>query len=75
MLRAVNLDGDGQADLVNHGGVDRAVYTYPVENYDYWGRKLVRDDLSFGQFGDVLPRGSTIRKDGARNARATGDRR
>jgi MOSC domain-containing protein YiiM len=52
MLRAVNLDGDGQADLVNHGGVDRAVYAYPVENYDYWGRELVRDDLSFGQFGE-----------------------
>jgi MOSC domain-containing protein YiiM len=54
MLRAVNLDGDGQADLVNHGGVDRVVYASPVENYVYWGRKLVRDDLSFGQFGDVF---------------------
>ena len=30
----------------------RAVYAYPVENYDYWGRELVRDDLSFGQFGE-----------------------
>jgi len=52
VLRALNLDGDGQADLVNHGGVHRAAYAYPVENYDHWGRELGRDDLSFGQFGE-----------------------
>ena len=52
MLREFNLDGDGQADLVNHGGLHRAVYAYTVEHYDYWGRDLVRDDLSFGQFGE-----------------------
>ena len=52
VLRELNLDGDGQADLVNHGGLHRAVYAYPVENYDYWGRELSRDDLSFGQFGE-----------------------
>ena len=52
MLRTLNLDGDGQADLVNHGGVDRAVYVYSTENYDYWGRELGRGDLTFGQFGE-----------------------
>jgi MOSC domain-containing protein YiiM len=52
VLRELNLDGDGQADLVNHGGLHRAVYAYLVENYDYWGRELGRDDLSFGQFGE-----------------------
>ena len=52
VLRELNLDGDGQADLVNHGGLHRAVYVYTVENYDYWGRELGRGDFSFGQFGE-----------------------
>ena len=52
VLRGLNLDGDGQADLVNHGGLHRAAYVYPVENYEYWSRELDRDDLSFGQFGE-----------------------
>lgn len=36
VLRATNLDGDRQADLVNHGGRDKAVYLYPSEHYDSW---------------------------------------
>ncbi len=52
MLRELNLDGDGQADLTVHGGVHQAVYVYPVEHYDYWREKLGRNDLSFGQFGE-----------------------
>lgn len=51
-LRRLNLDGDGQADLVNHGGPHRAAYAYPVENYGYWGRELDRADFAFGQFGE-----------------------
>jgi MOSC domain-containing protein YiiM len=52
MLRALNLDGDGQADLANHGGIHRAAYAYSIENYDYWRRELGRADLGFGQFGE-----------------------
>jgi MOSC domain-containing protein YiiM len=52
MLRTLNLEGDGQADLVNHGGVYRAVYAYSIENYDYWQRELGRTDFTFGQFGE-----------------------
>ncbi len=52
MLRALNLDGDGQADLANHGGIYRAAYAYSIENYDYWRRELGRADLAFGQFGE-----------------------
>ncbi len=52
MLRELNLDGDGQADLTVHGGVHQAVYAYPMEHYDYWRQKLGRDDLAFGQFGE-----------------------
>jgi MOSC domain-containing protein YiiM len=52
MLRTTNLDGDGQADLENHGGVDRAAYAYSIENYDHWQRELGRDEFAFGQFGE-----------------------
>ena len=31
MVRSLNLDGDGQADLTVHGGADKAVYVYPFE--------------------------------------------
>lgn len=52
MLRTLNLDGDGQADLKAHGGTYKAAYVYSIENYDYWKRELGRPDFSFGQFGE-----------------------
>jgi ferredoxin-NADP reductase/MOSC domain-containing protein YiiM/predicted pyridoxine 5'-phosphate oxidase superfamily flavin-nucleotide-binding protein len=52
MLRRLNLDGDGQADLWGHGGTFRAVYVYSRENYDYWRRELGRDDVGYGKFGE-----------------------
>jgi len=52
MLRTLNLDGDEQADLSVHGGVDKAVYVYSIENYDYWKQALRRDELPYGQFGE-----------------------
>lgn len=51
-LRRFNLDGDGQGDLAVHGGVDKAVYAYPNEHYEWWRRELLRDDLTYGQFGE-----------------------
>ena len=51
-LGGLNLDGDGQADLVGHGGIYKAVHAYSIENYDYWKRELGRDDFSYGQFGE-----------------------
>lgn len=52
LLRRLNLDGDSQADLQNHGGVYQAVYAYTYENYRHWARELGRDDFSTGQFGE-----------------------
>ncbi len=52
MLRALNLYGDGQADLENHGGPFRAAYAYTYENYDYWRERLKLEDLPFGRFGE-----------------------
>jgi MOSC domain-containing protein YiiM len=54
MVRRMNLDGDRQADLSVHGGVDKAVYVYPFEHYAEWARELGRNDLSYGQFGENL---------------------
>lgn len=31
-----NLDGDGQADLSVHGGLDKAIYCYPARHADWW---------------------------------------
>jgi MOSC domain-containing protein YiiM len=54
MLRTLNLDGDGQADLTVHGGVDKAVYAYPSEHYGYWRNELPDVALSWGAFGENL---------------------
>ena len=52
MLRELNVDGDGQADLVGHGGIYKAAYVYSFENYRYWENELGRSDFEFGQFGE-----------------------
>ncbi|MEH1765999.1 MOSC domain-containing protein [Nostoc sp.] len=52
MVRELNLDGDRQADLTVHGGVDKAVYVYPFEHYDYWRSELPDTELTFGIFGE-----------------------
>ena len=51
-LRALNMDGDGQADLSVHGGEYKAVYCYPLEHYDYWKNELPGRDLPMGMFGE-----------------------
>jgi len=53
-LRFLNLDGDRQADLTVHGGVDKAVYAYPLEHYDYWRGELPEMELPWGMFGENL---------------------
>ncbi len=53
-LRSLNLEGDAQADLTVHGGVDKAVYAYPVEHYAYWRSELPEMDLPYGMFGENL---------------------
>jgi MOSC domain-containing protein YiiM len=35
-VRALGIDGDEQADLSVHGGVDKAVYAYPSEHWAWW---------------------------------------
>ncbi len=53
-MRALNLEGDRQADLSVHGGRDKAVYAYPSEHYAYWERELPGVELPWGSFGENL---------------------
>ncbi|MEO8664878.1 MAG: MOSC domain-containing protein [Ignavibacteria bacterium] len=49
-----NIEGDEQSDLRVHGGVDKAIYSYDVEYYDYWKKQINRDDWNPGLFGENL---------------------
>ena len=48
------LDGDQQGDLQLHGGVDKAVYVYPKEHYEYWHKEFPNLALPWGMFGENL---------------------
>jgi len=50
----LGADGDQQADLVGHGGEQRALFVYQIESYRYWQKFLGRDDFPMGQFGENL---------------------
>ncbi len=50
-LSDTNLAGDGQADLVHHGGPDRALLIYSAEHYPAWEARFGRL-LSYGSFGE-----------------------
>ena len=53
-VKTLNIEGDGQADLIGHGGEFRAVYVYSFDNYAYWEGELRRTDFKFGEFGENL---------------------
>lgn len=53
-VRFTNLDGDGQADLANHGGADKAVLAYAAAHYPDWRAELGVADLPHGGFGENL---------------------
>jgi MOSC domain-containing protein YiiM len=58
-VRKLGLDGDEQADLTVHGGLEKAVYAYPVEHYAFWQAQqsaaLKRDQpLPYGSMGENL---------------------
>ena len=54
-MRSLNLDGDQQADLTVHGGIEKAIYAYPMEHYAYWRQELPDQPLPWGTFGENLP--------------------
>lgn len=53
-LYKLNLEGDKQADLTVHGGIDKAVYSYPSEHYKFWKKEIKDFEYSWGTFGENL---------------------
>jgi len=51
--RGVNLEGDDQADRKAHGGPDKSVYAYSIEDLRWWEEKLGRS-LQYAEFGENL---------------------
>ncbi|WP_234414399.1 MOSC domain-containing protein [Paenibacillus sp. CAA11] len=52
-LSELNLDGDGQGDLVHHGGPDKAVCVYAYDHMDYWS-KTFNYPFEPGAFGENI---------------------
>lgn len=58
-LKNLGLNGDEQADLSVHGGLEKAIYAYPSEHYAFWNELLTREtrknvSLQHGAFGENL---------------------
>lgn len=53
-VKRLNLEGDEQADLTVHGGPDKAVYAYPIEQYAYWKDEAPDKKFEWGTFGENL---------------------
>ena len=52
----LGLLGDEQADLSVHGGLEKALYAYPAEHYDFW--KNARLEAGVSPLDNSLPCGS-----------------
>jgi MOSC domain-containing protein YiiM len=52
-VRGTSVDGDEQGNPEVHGGVDKALYAYAAEDYDWWGAELGQE-LPPGTFGENL---------------------
>lgn len=52
-VRGVNLEGDDQSDREVHGGPDKAVYAYAIEDVRFWESELARS-LELAAVGENL---------------------
>ncbi len=57
VVEKTGIRGDGQADLKNHGGADKAVYAYPALNWPWWETEK-RLSCRPGLFGENLTLGN-----------------
>lgn len=58
----MGLDGDNVADLIHHGGWDKAIHLYPQDHYSWWqdrkpGHPLLNAPGAFGE--NIASRGMT----------------
>lgn len=56
-IQSLGVVGDEQADLSVHGGLEKAIYVYPVEHYVFWNELLSREikqtvELQLGAMGE-----------------------
>lgn len=42
-ITRLGVAGDEQADLSVHGGIEKAIYVYPIEHYAFWNDLLSRE--------------------------------
>ena len=54
MARHLDLAGDEQADLVGHGGENRAMLVYQLDSYRFWQQMFGDDPYQPGWFGENL---------------------
>ncbi len=54
MVDRHNLIGDKQADLLNHGGLDKAVYGFSSNHFTHWQQHLSIPNIPYGKFGENL---------------------
>ena len=52
-VNLLNLDGDQQADLRVHGGLDKAIYAYSLDAYNTWNQHYGKI-FEAGSFGENL---------------------
>lgn len=56
-ITRLGVVSDEQADLSVHGGIEKAIYVYPIEHYAFWTELLSREtkksvNLPLGAFGE-----------------------
>jgi MOSC domain-containing protein YiiM len=69
-VRPLGLEGDEQADLSVHGGLEKAIYAYPSEHYAFWreqraqaGVAGIDEQLPFGAMGENLTLSGLLESD------------
>lgn len=70
VVAPLGLDGDEQADLSVHGGLEKAVYAYPAEHYAFWrearraaGVADIDSQLGPGSMGENLTLNGLLESD------------
>jgi MOSC domain-containing protein YiiM len=56
-IKKLGVAGDEQADRSLHGGLEKAIYVYPIEHYAFWNTLLTREtkkpvNLALGALGE-----------------------
>ncbi|HQY29702.1 MAG TPA: MOSC domain-containing protein [Thermomicrobiales bacterium] len=58
-VSTLNIAGDGQGDLVAHGGVDKAIFAYPRSHLTAWAVEFGQaEPFRYGNIGDNLTIGN-----------------